>query len=160
LLDLYMPESMALDNYVDDCAGESPKASLEQCRRTGVMVSQYGHIPATDSLSNVVNGGNPNLAVETGTTYTVGLVFAPARDLAVTVDYWNIRIDDAIGAVSAGGTMDQCLTTGNPGFCGLITRDPRSGTLWMDGGYVKQININIGTQRTSGADIALSYRLR
>ncbi|MFT3665506.1 TonB-dependent receptor [Piscinibacter sp.] len=43
------------------------------------------------SLSLQANiSGNPNLSPEKSKSYTVGMVFEPAKDMSVSVDYWRI----------------------------------------------------------------------
>jgi outer membrane receptor protein involved in Fe transport len=46
--------------------------------------------------------GNPDLREETADTYTVGMVLQPRfiPGLALTMDYYNIRIDDAISTIA------------------------------------------------------------
>src|SRR5205085_5721999 len=110
----------------DPCAGESPARSLSDCQRTGVSSSQYGRITDTspDGGYPAIAGGNPQLTPETAKTYTAGVVLTPSRDLAITIDYFDIRLDDTIAGFSGDVIFNQCLDTGNPTFCRLITRDP------------------------------------
>jgi len=159
LLELYTPQTMAFARYTDPCAGPAPERPFEECRRTGVAPNQYGQIPVSPIGNAYIDGGNPELSVETGTTYTLGLVLNPVRDLAVTIDYWDIRMDDAIGGIDVDTVLTRCLETGEARFCGLITRDPRFGSLWLDGAFVKAVRVNIGSVRTSGADVAVNYRI-
>ena len=52
-----------------------------------------------------VSGGNPDLDVETADTYTVGFVFEPRlegrwlENLQVSIDWYDIKIEDAIAPV-------------------------------------------------------------
>ena len=145
----------------DPCAGPAPERPLADCQRTGVTPSRYGHIintPTGDFPATV--GGNPRLAPETASTYTAGLVFTPLRDLSATIDYFDIRIENTISEMDGAAILEQCLDTGNPFFCGLITRDPATQALWFGGANVIAINQNIGKTRVAGADLAVNYRLR
>jgi outer membrane receptor protein involved in Fe transport len=78
-----------------------------------------------------LTGGNPNLNPEEADTVTVGLVYTPAfvENLSISIDYFDILVEDAIEAgIPAQTTFNQCLATGNSVFCDLITR-ASSGTL-------------------------------
>src|SRR3546814_20575306 len=56
------------------------------------------------------NGGNLDLKEETADTLTLGAVFAPrfARGLSLAVDYYSIKIRDAIDAYTNHATQLQC----------------------------------------------------
>lgn len=93
----------------------------------------YDGAPADfDGSVYAPNAGNNTLKEETADTFTVGAVWAPAfaEDLTFIVDYYNIRVEDAIGAVSTQTTVDLCY--GSPNFpnnrfCDVITRDASNG---------------------------------
>jgi iron complex outermembrane receptor protein len=165
LNELYQPQvgsGYDLDGSVDPCAGASPTRSLQDCQRTGVTAAQYGRIPQSpgEGFPSTV-GGNSRLKAETANTYTVGLVAAPSKDLSVTVDYFDIRIDDTISTSIDGGVLfNECLNTGDPVFCKLVTRDAASGSLWYGSANVDATNRNIGKTQTSGTDVSVNYRLR
>jgi iron complex outermembrane receptor protein len=147
----------------DPCAGEAPVRSLADCQRTGVQAARYGFIidnPEEDGVYPATIGGNPALEPETANTYTLGVVLNPAQDFGATIDYFDIRIDDAISSIDGSVIFQQCIDTGNPFFCGLVTRDAASSALWYGSANVVAINRNIGKARVAGADLAFSYRLR
>ncbi len=62
-----------------------------------------------------------------------------------------------IGAIPVSQTISQCIATGNPFFCSLFKRDPRSGIIFGDQGYIISTTQNTGSLRTSGIDISGSY---
>ncbi|MBL8363571.1 MAG: TonB-dependent receptor [Rubrivivax sp.] len=145
----------------DPCAGATPTATREQCARTGVTAAQYGTIQDSPAGQyNFLQGGNPNLTPEKGESKTFGIVLTPTRDLSLSVDYFDIKVKNTISNIDPATTLNKCLTTGAPVFCGLVTRD-RLGTLWLlDDGRVQAINTNIGSLRTSGWDFGASYQQR
>jgi outer membrane receptor protein involved in Fe transport len=162
LFNPHFPSGYALDAG-DPCAGESPARSLSDCQRTGVTPSQYGHVfdnPFPDGGYPATGGGNPELKPESAKTYTAGVVLTPTRDLSSTIDYFDIRIEDTIASFGGDVIFNQCIDTGEPAFCRLITRDPQSGALWYGAANVNAINQNIGTARVIGTDVAVNYRLR
>jgi outer membrane receptor protein involved in Fe transport len=148
-------------NPGDPCEGLKPLRSLGDCQRTGVTAANYGRI-VTNPFNGYPStaGGNPGLNPETAKTYTLGLVLAPTRDLSLTVDYFDIRIEKTISSIPADLIFYQCLDTGDPFYCSKITRDPATGALWLGAGNIFEINQNIGKTRVAGTDVAVNYRLR
>lgn len=101
-------------------------------------------------------GGNPDLREETATTWTVGGVLQPRflPGFTLSVDYYSIRIENAIAAVTAQDIVDTCydLDTFPNQFCGLFDRR-------ADGGlsFLRQTDLNFGRIETSGVDAAIGY---
>jgi outer membrane receptor protein involved in Fe transport len=68
-----------------------------------------------------------------------------------------MKVEDVIGGLPASTTLAQCLETGDPTFCSLITRD-RLGTLWaLPTSQVVATNQNLGVMSTKGIDLAANY---
>lgn len=149
------------DGSYDPCSGTTPVATFQQCANTGVTAGQYGNIidnPAGQFFSLI--GGNPDLQPETAKTYTLGAVLQPRflPRLTVSIDYFDIQVDDLVGSVNPNLALTNCLNSGDPYFCGLIQRD-NSGSLWQsEAGYFKRFNVNTGSLSTKGVDIAVLYR--
>lgn len=146
----------------DPCASDAPIATLETCMRTGVTAAQFGTIlDVISGQTQSLTGGNPLLDPEKADTITFGFVWTPSfvDNLSVSVDYFNILVDDAIAAgIPAQTTLDNCLATGDPAFCSLITRSS-SGSLAAGtfGVGFQQTNINIGELETTGVDLQVVY---
>lgn len=160
--ELYSPAGNNLyDNDEDPCAGATPSASLAACQRTGVTAAQYGNIQdSPGGQYNYLAGGNLKLKPETSKSNTFGLVLTPTRNLTVTVDYFDIKIDDTISNVNPTTTLSKCLASGDPTYCSLITRD-RLGTLWLlPEASIVGTNTNIGKMRTSGIDLGFNYNFK
>jgi len=150
------------DGSFDDCAGPTPFRSLTECARTGVTAAQYGNIPDNAAGQfNIVTGGNPNLKPEVSDTYTIGTVIQPSMipGLSVSVDYFDIKVKQAIATIPPVQTFERCLDTGDAAFCSLITRDT-AGSLFLDNtsGGILATAVNIATLKTSGFDIAAGYQ--
>lgn len=108
------------------------------------------------------NGGSLDLKEETADTLTLGAVFAPRfiPGLTLAVDYYDIRIKDAIDAYSNRDIQLQCYDTdvpqdGNP-FCADITRNPLNGQIVS----LVQRQANLARFDTTGIDVAFNYRFR
>ena len=113
-------------------------------------------------------GGNPNLQEEKGDSFTAGVVINPRslgdgfRNFVLTVDYFNIRIRDAIVSTPLQFILDQCYTAGNQALCQFIQRRPAAVGA-NTAGSLDQVNsgsTNSGGLRTSGIDVTANYRMR
>jgi outer membrane receptor protein involved in Fe transport len=159
VVELFTPQGVSLFGMDGDpCAGATPSASAAACAKTGVTAAQYGHIEESPAQQyNQLGGGNAKLAPETSDSYTLGLVLTPMRNLSVTLDAFDMKVKGVIGGLPASTTLTQCLTTGDPKFCSLITRD-RLGTLWaLPAAQIVATNQNLGMRKTSGIDLGANY---
>jgi outer membrane receptor protein involved in Fe transport len=117
--------------------------------------------PLTARFSGT-SGGNPDLAEETASTWTVGAVFLPrwVPGLSFSVDYYSIEIEDAIAAVTAQDIVNTCYdnATFPNQFCDLIRRNgPGSGPTAFGFNFLQQTQLNFGRIETSGVDMQLNY---
>ncbi|TCP70960.1 TonB-dependent receptor [Sphingomonas sp. PP-CE-1G-424] len=146
----------------DPCSGTAPTASVDICRLTGVTQAQYGNIVECPSdTCSAQYGGNSALKPEKADTYTAGLVLTPrmVRNLTLTVDYYRIKVKDYISSVDPSLAISQCVAASDPFYCGLFTRDPRSGALFGSNGYIVSTTYNTGSLKTSGIDLTADYTL-
>ena len=110
------------------------------------------------------NGGNPNLDEEKADSWTVGAVLNPRsidalRNLTLTVDYYNIKIDNIIATVGRGTILDQCYNQGNADLCELVIRRP-TATSTNSAGSIEFINdfaVNAAKQETQGLDVTVNW---
>jgi iron complex outermembrane recepter protein len=175
VIELFSPNRVVLfdltqgaNGLYDPCAGDfdtttatpEPTATAAQCANTGVTAAQYGNI--ADNPAGQFNqfiGGNPDLAPEESDTITLGFVATPSfvPGLNISVDYFDIKVDQFVGTVSPNQSLQQCLNTGDPFFCSLINRG-NGGTLWANTtGFVTATNVNTGQLKTSGVDVLAAY---
>jgi iron complex outermembrane receptor protein len=157
--ELFGARSVGLDGTVDVCAG-TPVLTFEQCARTGVTAAQYGNIDVNPaSQYNGFVGGNPDLQPETADTFSFGLAFQPrfAPGLRLQVDYFDIKIEDAIQNPNADFTLMLCALNGDPNLCSRITRDQDGSLFNSNDGFVVDTFENIGEIHTSGIDFDASY---
>jgi len=113
--------------------------------------------PDTQTISGFV-GGNPNLSEETAETTTLGFVWTPSfvEGLSVTVDYYDIEIEDVISSVSATRLINECYeSTSFPNVeqCAGHERFPGTGKLR----YWYSYGVNQSVLRTEGYDVAVKY---
>ncbi|MEA3002089.1 MAG: hypothetical protein QOH81_877 [Sphingomonadales bacterium] len=160
--ELFAPVHVQLDGNSDPCAGGTPTASVAACQAQGVTAAQYGRIAGNPAGQyNGLVGGVPTLQPEVADTVTLGVVLQPrfVPRLAITVDWFNIKIKNAIQGIGADTILATCVQTRDPKFCGLIHRDA-SGSLWRSAnGYVADQPLNIGGFSTRGIDVGASYAM-
>ena len=146
----------------DPCATDAPIASLAACQNTGMTAAQYGTVlDVISGQTQSLTGGNPALFAEEADTTTFGLVWTPSfvEGLSVSIDYFNILVEDVISAgVPAQTTLDECLATGNSAFCSLIQRGARGDLSSGQAGVgFQQTNINLAELETAGVDLQVLY---
>jgi len=105
--------------------------------------------------TTAIRAGNPNVDPEKADTLTFGFVYQPEwlDGFNLSLDYYDIKIADAISSLGAQNILDQCFG-GAASVCSLITRDPATGR-------VSQINntfLNVAEARSNGVDMEASYR--
>ncbi len=101
--------------------------------------------------------GNPALLVERALAKGFGVVLQPSfvPGLIASVDYWDIKISDAIGALTSEQIISQCFQTSAPSICSAI--DFRADNRNID--LVRVVPFNIATEQRRGIDFELSYRM-
>jgi iron complex outermembrane recepter protein len=173
--ELFQPQVQGLNNLTTDpCQGSAADVAARNANFTALCQSQvrpgqFGTI-APPRAGQIVQttGGNPNLDPEVATTYTFGAVLEPSivPGLALTADYFNIKVDGAITAPAVSDIVNGCFsatnTDPNNPSCLAIQRDPLTGSLSgsTDGSFrgVFRGSSNLGTIKTSGIDVGLNYR--
>ena len=132
-----------------------------QCSRFGApAVGSYDSLNAANLTGGYFFGGNPEIRAEKGKSQTLGIVLQPVAvpGLSVSVDYYRIEINDAVGQVQPIDALTSCYITDpradNP-LCAAVTRDATTGRI-KDGFPVDR---NLARIEQSGFDIDASYRL-
>ena len=109
-------------------------------------------------------GGNPNLQEEVADTWTAGVVLRPRfiPRLNITVDYYDIEIQNAIAAAAGGvaNILNLCYLTiqdiNNP-LCQAVIRNPLTGVISGGQFVVQANNANLGALLTNGVDFQVDY---
>ncbi len=160
--ELFAPQAVGLDGTTDPCAGATPAFTLAQCAFSGVSAAQYGNIgPNAAAQYNGLLGGNPNLTPEIADTYSIGFVYKPrwAENLSMSVDYYDIKIEEVVGAIGGDNIILNCVRTGNPVYCSKVRRSA-TGSLWRSNdGYIEDLNVNFGGLTATGIDLKTFYGL-
>jgi len=119
--------------------------------------SSFTHpVTSQQGLIEIVSGANPDLTPEKADTLTIGAVVQNLpflRGFNLSVDYYNIKVANAIGQVGSATIATRCLVNKATEFCPLITTNAA--------GEVTLINDrlqNVNGFRTRGLDIEAMYR--
>ena len=174
--ELFAPVVTGLTNLlIDPCAGAAPvgNANLAAiCLAQGAPASSIGAIlNPSAGQANATGGGNPLIRPETATTYTFGVVFQPTfvSGLTVSVDYYNIEVEDAITSATPADIISACFGTvtaasATSPACTGIRRSPTTGRLSGTSTAANPLPglptplTNNGLLQTSGIDLALNWR--
>lgn len=166
ITELFSPDQGATFRPIDPCSAEQiptapdPGLRAANCAALG--------LPATyvDPLSARffgVRGGNPDLQEETATTFSAGFVLQPTfiPGFSLTVDYWDIDIENAISTVSAQDIVDLCVDSSsiNNEYCPLIGRVSNPASPQFGGfNFLRQSSVNFGRLEAAGVDFQALYR--
>ena len=141
------------DDACDDNTASGGQATAS-CQANGV--------PATGYVSNLVQiptlyGGNPDLQPETSESWTVGAVIDPIDGLSMTIDYWSIEIENAVGTVGTTDLIRLCATQGL--YCDRTFRFSSPASVEGQIIRVEDTNNNVGTETYTGVDLGISADL-
>ncbi|QIL01740.1 TonB-dependent receptor [Sphingomonas sinipercae] len=152
----------------DPCTGTVTAAVQAACIAQGAPASRFnnGVSSIPDPISgqiNIFTGGNQNLEEEVSDTFTLGAVLSPTliRGFSASVDYYKIKIKNAISDTSPSLTLDACFSNPSPNnpACTSIVRNPIDGSLSGDTtiGVPSQLG-NVASIATKGFDFTAGYR--
>ena len=177
IAELFSPVNILLTNLaVDPCQGAAPvgNAGLTAvCLAQGAPAATIGRIPAPAAgQAQSQQGGNPNIRPETADTFTVGAVISPGAlfdGFTLSVDYYNIKVNDAITQPAPGDVIAACFGTNpasvsaaaaNTAACNTIRRSPADGSLSgspADTFGLPLLLSNSGRFETDGIDLTMNY---
>ena len=161
LAELFSPATPNVFFTLDPCSfigiaqGSAQRAA--NCQALGAPAGGINVFPP--SIAPGVQGGNPNLDVEKGRTWTVGGVFTPEflPGLSVALDYYDIRITNAIFQPNPSTVLTLCVdgpSIDNP-FCDAVTRNPTTA-------IITNINLlfdNVSKLTAKGFDLDARYTI-
>lgn len=172
--ELFAPVSTYLVNLtVDPCAGTAPTANANLraiCLAQGAPAAVIGTIQSPASgQPNATGGGNPNIRPEVADTFTVGAILTPrtlVEGLTISVDYFNIKINQAITAATPADILAACFgnvtaASATSTACTSIRRSATTGRLSGSSatvGGLPQPLTNLGRIATDGIDLGVDYR--
>lgn len=173
LTDLYSPQSQNFaPGFSDPCSAiniaNGTQYRAGNCAAAGINTTGANPYDYRYAQSlQIVSGGNPDLKSEKSDSYTYGVVIQPrwVPGLSLSVDYYNISVNNVITAPSAQGIVNSCYDspTTNNQFCALFQRDNAAGAVTgtpfrIIEGSLQQTLLNYAKLKVRGIDTDLSYR--
>ena len=176
--EIFTPNSVGLVNLKrDPCQSDGTTidatSTLGQvCVAQGALVNGAGNIAAYDPPSagqiNASFDYSAPLKPEKADTFTVGAIFQPSfvPNLTLSVDYYNIIINDAISFPTVGDVLSDCFAnltadSATSVACTSIQRDPAIGGLDGSAATVPGVPLaltNSGRLATDGIDVAANWK--
>lgn len=106
------------------------------------------------TLQTVVTGGNPNLKLEKGDTFTAGIVLKPRfiPRLNLSVDYYDIKVSGAIDSLSGPVIATACKNQGL--LCNLIQFNQNGSINTVFSNFQ-----NLSRLHAEGFELVMDYRL-
>lgn len=151
-----------LDDPCDNVTAISTGAFDDTCRQDPIVAG----VIASDGLFEDANlqvqqpsFGNDELTEETAKTITAGAVFTPRviPGFQLSADYYNIKIEDAVGDIDSDDILSICYTSGDfagTPSCAIPVRNAASGQL----AEVRETSLNLNELSTEGVDVTVLYR--
>jgi outer membrane receptor protein involved in Fe transport len=185
--ELFSPVNTGLTNLgVDPCATRRTNGTVLRADLTGELLAVCLAQGATAGNVQVIpepisgqvlstGGGNLNIRPEKSDSYTVGVVFQPAAlpGFSASVDYYNIKVNEAISSPTPADVIGSCFGVGTGGIftpaagaaastaCTSIRRDPITAGLSGDPntstGLPSTLS-NSGSLETDGIDVSVNYK--
>jgi iron complex outermembrane recepter protein len=154
------------DQGIDDPCTSAPGGSFQTNATVRANCIANG-VPANGSYAEpnggqigVFSQGNRALKPETARTWTAGAVFSPewarggfASALSLEVNYYNIKLKNAIDSVPGTLTLSRCAFLADPISCANITRSSNGSVAGINGRL-----LNLNAINTSGLDASFIYR--
>ena len=125
-----------------------------ESQRGGVNVTDPANGNALISTANF-SGGNPDVGLETARTSVYGFVYQPLDKFSVTLDKYDINLDDAIGQLTAQQEVNACYNSpghNSSSLCQYVIRDAANQIVRVD-----SLFINLSNMRVRGFDLELNY---
>jgi outer membrane receptor protein involved in Fe transport len=158
----------------DPCSQNSvyrngPNAQLVRnlCIEQGIPAAFVDGYTSPAQAAPTLIQGNTELTEEIGDSYNIGAVFRPEfdsdlfRDTSFSVDYYDIKIKDAMGVIPGSELIRECFnangsnpTYSNENFyCQLITRETATFNFFE----LLTPTVNLGEFHMSGIDYQLDW---
>lgn len=136
------------------------------CIAQGVPAAIMATYNQASTQVEILGGGNRDLTEEKSDSYNLGAVWTPQVDapflrrFSVSLDYYNIELEDVVGTLSVQTIVGECFNTGgaNPSFddanfyCQQFSRIPNGNITG-----VLTTQVNLAAWKTSGIDAQVDW---
>lgn len=138
---------------IDPCQGATGVIA-ENCLADGVPAD---FVQDGSTIKTGV-GGNPDVKPETADTFTLGAVWQSpfADDLSVTLDYFNIEIEQAINSVAGSNMLRLCYSDpiAYKAYCDNFERDADTHQVTS----ILKRPMNAASEKVAGVDFNVKYQ--
>ncbi len=127
-----------------------PVTDARSCLAAGALDEDGNPDPNCQLQVDSYSIANPNLQSETSKQFSVGVVYDPFEWLDLSLDYYNIKVENTISSISAQDMINCDNDPATYGACpsGLtVERRPDGGVRQLFTGYANQ-----GILKTAGLD--------
>jgi len=140
VFELFQNGDQGFPSYTDPCNDTPVRTSSMAafCQTQGLPASAITGFNQSNAQVQAFAYGNPDLKPETAKSDTIGVVFQPDwftyGTLRATVDYYKIRVDDAVASRGAQTIINSCYsnmgsTAQSAQDCARIQRDAVTGQM-------------------------------
>jgi outer membrane receptor protein involved in Fe transport len=157
ITEAFSPVSGGFFDITDPCSAENIAGNVNYAANCAAAGVPAGFVANTNASIVGQSSGNPNLDPEKSKSYTIGFVLQPTftPGLSITLDYYSIKIKDAITNVDGQDIINNCYNSSAglaPEYCTLFTR----GT---DGNidFVQTTYVNASKLFTDGWELKVNY---
>ncbi|WP_323846797.1 TonB-dependent receptor plug domain-containing protein [Microbulbifer magnicolonia] len=145
IYELFSGSAQSYEYLIDPCDNGTTNKDGVGSNCQAAIVQSGNQVP-----TNI--GGNPDLQPEEAKTFTAGVVWTPsfAEDLSITLDYFDIEVEDAIQSPDLQRILDDCYRAGIASACERVVRNNNGAgqIIALEGALM-----NIGRITTKGVDI-------
>jgi len=157
ITEAFSPSSSGFFNITDPCSAENIGNNVNYAKNCAAAGIPAGFKANTNASITGVSSGNPNLDPEKSMSYTGGFVIQPPMipGLAITLDYYSIKIKNAISLVAAQDVINNCFGSSaglDTNFCSLLGRGSDQNINFVSTTYV-----NASKLFTDGYTLQASY---
>lgn len=158
--EMFLGNSTSADAYTDPCESPSNATVIANCTtsfsKAGLTYNKGAFSQTTPQLTATLSG-NANLKPEKSVQYNLGVVLTPdflVPNLSITVDYYNIHLNDMIGTVDANTALSMCYKSDgySSPYCSYFARSSSGQISSYSEPYV-----NLGWAHTDGIDYGVNY---
>lgn len=157
ITEAFLPLTSTYFNIVDPCSAENIQANVNYAKNCQAAGLPQNFVANTNASIQGANSGNPGLEPEKSISYTGGIVIQPpiVPNLAITIDYYAIKIKNAITLINEQDVLNNCYGSSSgldAHYCSLLTRGADHNINFLSTTYV-----NASKLETDGLDIQVSY---
>ncbi|WP_138635176.1 TonB-dependent receptor domain-containing protein, partial [Pseudoalteromonas phenolica] len=158
--DLFGGQSTGYPPYTDPCNNWDSKDSNSNIYKNCSRDVGAGFEQPNGQVDRSLSGGNPDLQPETADTLTYGFIYEPSfvEGFSMTVDYFNIEMENVITSVGAQTIIDKCYEAADGGiggassWCSTLSRNA-IGTV----SGVEATSQNLSVWEVEGVDFNFNY---